>query len=733
MGYFLILGFLAPLLLFAAGFLQWRLKRVHHPQAFLKDRFLTPIGFSLVAILLAVIIVNIFFPADYNGGKAKNAKNLITDQNLEKQLEEWFLKPDTQRAVIRQIKLKGSSSPYTMTGLENYYERKTELKSPKTRQLGHYYLGYLHYLNNQYGKALNHLKKLDEETLPFTSHFKGTAYFAVDSFNPALSYLRGSHQKGHKYSDEAALMIFRILSQTNKDLKLANFLQETDHFTKIPNSKARKQMLKNGFIGTYTIVLGQIWANNFTLKGFLLALIITLVWGYFLWKIDIHDKAHIFLLSGIFFLGILTSFFTFYLSDWLTVQFDFSLTGAIWNDLAYSIIGIGLIEEFVKILPLLLILGFTRWVNQPFDYLLMASCSALGFAFVENIQYFQEGAEGTIIGRTIMSTVFHMIASSVVAYSLVRVFYRNTKIPALLIFLFHWVLAAFMHGLYNFLLFHGNIIAFLFNLILLIFYVRVWTILLNNCLNNSSLFDYQTNRYFDAIRFNTIVFLSGILALDYLVTGWNEGASTANGAIWKMIISGGFMIGVLGINLSRFDLIPGFWRKLEFWPDYEEFMKLDMSKRTINNVKLVGIEGAMDMWGNLIKGNMVYPKNFVGRQVVIQNYPYNDQLVSKLNNGKVGSFQKRVILEEKTKNGSAKQFPDWFVLKLEEPILIDSQYYTKWFLRFRKANPYLNFDKDLLALLVYSPYPEEYEKSTIQKDNLVNMGWVVVNKLFVKH
>jgi RsiW-degrading membrane proteinase PrsW (M82 family) len=56
-----------------------------------------------------------------------------------------------------------------------------------------------------------------------------------------------------------------------------------------------------------------------------------------------------------------------------------------WKYLALSVLAIGLVEEGVKIAPVLLLRRFTRLVNTPADWAIYGACSGLGFAIVENL------------------------------------------------------------------------------------------------------------------------------------------------------------------------------------------------------------------------------------------------------------------------------------------------------------------------------------------------------------
>ncbi|MCB0779423.1 MAG: PrsW family intramembrane metalloprotease, partial [Flavobacteriales bacterium] len=98
---------------------------------------------------------------------------------------------------------------------------------------------------------------------------------------------------------------------------------------------------------------------------------------------------------------------------WLRGATGMALTGDLWDDLVYSVVAIGLVEEVVKLLPYLLIWRLTRQVDEPFDHLLYGSIAALGFAFMENTLYLESTRLTAVTGRALLASVAHMFDTSI--------------------------------------------------------------------------------------------------------------------------------------------------------------------------------------------------------------------------------------------------------------------------------------------------------------------------------
>jgi hypothetical protein len=287
----------------------------------------------------------------------------------------------------------------------------------------------------------------------------------------------------------------------------------------------------------------------------------------------------------------LFSLVTFPLSDFNNVFFGFVLNGGLINDFFYSVIGIGAIEELVKIIPLLLILRYTKIINEPFDYIVYASISALGFAFIENLIYFNEQSLHIIHGRALTAVVSHMFDSSIIAYGLMLNKYKRRWNPYLN-FLFFFSLAAIAHGFYDFWLINES--ASTFSVITLLFFLAslsIWNSFKNNALNQSSFYDKNILINNENLQDYLFYSLAGVLLFEYIALGFKYGPTVANEGIFDSLLSGTYLIFFLSTSLSRFNLKQGEWAPIEYWSkaekiDYEKVVgeKIRINRFTKNNL-----------------------------------------------------------------------------------------------------------------------------------------------------
>jgi RsiW-degrading membrane proteinase PrsW (M82 family) len=231
--------------------------------------------------------------------------------------------------------------------------------------------------------------------------------------------------------------------------------------------------------------------------------------------------------------------------------------GTYLNDLLYYVFVVGLIEEALKVLPVLLVMRFTRAIDQPVDYIIYGSISALGFAFMENLLPGAEWRPGTISTRALGAVVLHMTETSLVMYGLFYSRYRVKNKP-LQYFLLAFGAACALHGFSDFSAARGwGILGFLIT----IYCIRQYGIFINGALNRSERNPDQSQRQLQVAEY-LCYSLAAILMLQYVVSAVKYGSSNANSAfLWTAFFSY-FWLCVILVNLGSFDIRKRQWLPL---------------------------------------------------------------------------------------------------------------------------------------------------------------------------
>jgi RsiW-degrading membrane proteinase PrsW (M82 family) len=155
-----------------------------------------------------------------------------------------------------------------------------------------------------------------------------------------------------------------------------------------------------------------------------------------------------------FVLGIAASFLSksLYVGlGWFDLRYD-ALALADSNPLgllAFSVLAIGPIEEFAKLLPFVLIVLRFKAFDEPMDGIIYASFIALGYAAMENLHYLQFLTPWEAAARGFAGPVVHMLFASIWGFWIGCAHLGTRSI--VVCGLEGFAIAAVLHGLYDFM------------------------------------------------------------------------------------------------------------------------------------------------------------------------------------------------------------------------------------------------------------------------------------------
>ncbi len=182
----------------------------------------------------------------------------------------------------------------------------------------------------------------------------------------------------------------------------------------------------------------------------LLTLVTGIGWAFFLFHLGevgkFRSTTTLLCVAG-FLLGVLSTTPTVYAAIWQDNFLNFPRTGTSLQTLAYQIGGVGLREEFCKLLLFLPLLPFLVKRGSDLEALLVASFVGLGFAVEENGGYFSRslGADGP--GRFLTANFLHIVLTGMNGLALFRA--ATWGVRGINEFLTVFPLTVLVHGLYN--------------------------------------------------------------------------------------------------------------------------------------------------------------------------------------------------------------------------------------------------------------------------------------------
>ena len=409
------------------------------------------------------------------------------------------------------------------------------------------------------------LRQIENPNMKYANFIAGKIAFQEAGPIAAEEYFR-EEIRLNGYKEGAWKELAWIYELEGRKADLEKLIYTAESRESVPEYLRYKVYFLHGdLLSYYGLRFGKMF-RTLPLWGVLGDLLILFTWLFFLRRLSFLSPVkwkHFFLSVGI---GSLLA-----MSSWMLYEFyhhilHFNTNGEIRNDFLYCFLGIGLIEELVKLIPFLIILRFTNIIKKPIDYILIASAAGLGFAFFENLLYISQYGLDVIHTRALTASVSHMASSAIVAYGFVLVKFRYPgKFWIIPLF---FLGAALAHGFYDFWLLNEKVHSL--SILTLFFYlseILVYVSFVNITLNQSAI-----GRSVSEISFSTqrlASFIAGALILVFLIeytgTCLVYGTSIGNGTLMDSFLSGGYLIFFLSVRLSNIDIVPGEWSKIEFF------------------------------------------------------------------------------------------------------------------------------------------------------------------------
>ncbi|MFM7022761.1 MAG: PrsW family glutamic-type intramembrane protease [Flavobacteriales bacterium] len=574
-----------------------------------------------------------------------------------------------------------------------FYSHFLKSDSIQSLDIGHFGLGLCYNKIGLYDEAVTHYGAVKNRELPYLHYLYGNLFSYIDTARAKKAYLTELENNGFV---EGAYQNLGELYTNNLDAlyALAKSNMGADHLS--VSLKRKAYFLKHDW-GSYAQSVVSRFFMGFNVFGFAGALLVLMVWMVYLIKVDFYQKGNSVPLVFTLILGMLFAFMTSYFTDYLKYEYQFTLNGGLMHDLMYCIIGIGLVEEIVKILPFLIALVLLRKViKEPIDYIIFAAVSALGFAFIENIFYFDHSGLNKIQGRALSATVSHMFNTSLIAYFIV-LGKKIRKYNVYVNFVAGLILASVLHGLYDFWLINQSVRSFSFlTFFQLLVSMFVWSSMINNCINNSSKF--ESTAHYDAREINDYLLysLSFVFLFEYMVIAFEHGAQYANKTFVDDIITGAFLLIFLTFSLSKFDVVRNYWAPLRFW-DWETLKNTHrLTPYYFNLAEILG----QNVEINIFRSDSVL-KNVV---------PMRGEIISR-----------ELISWEK----------DWYLIQLEQPITIAWKTYDHVLVKAKDAGHTILSQSNQAVQLRLVGDMEDLKKNKKVKSDFLLADYAILNKVRV--
>jgi RsiW-degrading membrane proteinase PrsW (M82 family) len=285
------------------------------------------------------------------------------------------------------------------------------------------------------------------------------------------------------------------------------------------------------------------------------AIVSAALWLDYFRRIDVFEKESIRYLLITLAIGGFTPYISLFIYG-IFERLGFSENGRFFNDFLYSIFGIGLNEEFSKIVGVIFVFTFLKkQINEPIDILIYAGVTALGFSMVENYHYFNNHGLRIITSRTFYSALEHIINTSIIVYGFYRytLFKRGSPIVNTTVAV---CIAVVSHGLFDFFLTDNVSVIFTAFLATVIYLVGInfWIQMLNNANNFSSFFDYDKIHYSKKLETRLFAWYALTLVIAFVNNLIVMDLKFSFITLVYSLISDGFLFFVVILRVSRFKI-----------------------------------------------------------------------------------------------------------------------------------------------------------------------------------
>lgn len=663
----------------------------------------TSIVIAVVILIISFLFINVFTldPVFSNLSKQIEYGKKTAQPWLESNAYKILLLKDTNNLDLEYTFIKShfdenqdmgpSEKDFNKEGtfLFNYYTNWTKSTNVKKADMGQLGLALYYYFRIDHGNSRSHLENIHNTKLKYVNTYLGIQNYYFNERQKAMECF-AKEIKLNGDLEGAYYHLSQIYNYEEKYNQITPFVYNEKIKQYIPyNYRQRAHITNLDFYNYFKDLFLQVFSKA-NLIGFIGALLILFVWVLYLKKVNVYQKNN---WKSIVFTIVLSAICV--LPVWLLYDIykyllGFQLNGNVINDSLYCVFGIGVIEELVKFVPFLIILRFTKIINEPIDYIMYASLSALGFAFVENFNYFEDGSINIIHSRALTASIAHMVFSSIVVYGLILAKFRYKKNTFLFGLLFFFI-AAFAHGFYDFWLLNEYVAGFsIFTFLCLLTGILVYASLTNNALNHSLTSSDNINLNTSKLASNLASGLIGVFLFEYICLVIIYGPTIGNREFISSTISGGYLILFSSIRLSNLDIIPGEWSPIDFF---------------------VGLMPAQIIFGDK-KPN------------------YNSLVGQKIN---IKIFRKKGILEsllpidgEIIKREKISGFSGWLLVKLDKPLPVKG---NKEFILIRakeKSELIRNGDNTIVSFVVI-PNIALLENSNKKLKDFIFVDWAVAN------
>jgi RsiW-degrading membrane proteinase PrsW (M82 family) len=477
----------------------------------------------------------------------KTGQELLKDDLTNPDLHYWLLRCyiglTPNEIALNAPRLKDRGYPW------KFYDSLGRVPDPVLSDISKLLRACL-YTNLENDKAISFLDSISNRSMIHLNEMYGTISV---SLSESVDYYKKEIQL-HPRNENAYRELIICLRDSEKYEEATHYIHLADSNGIPVHSRIKRSVFMNYSYGTlFTFVYSIPFRNVFNI-GTIGAICILAAWLLFLFKINVFREP---VLKDV----IITTLLAVLINPLCLVIYEIFgiydlFTQDTWRD---NILSTGLIEEFIKFLPVVLLMIIRRGsVNSPFQVLFYGTVSALIFAFMENILYFNNYYDIDIIARRALIASVHVVSTGIVCYGYILFRFRSKN--------FSWLFscfafAAIFHGTYNTFLTHEWYPVSVFLVLIGNF---AWSSMVNNTINCSPGFDKEVKEIHIPAATWFISGLSFVILAEFFLNTFQYGKTTGLEVFESSIVGQSLFLLTFAFAITRFEIVKDKWTRLDF-------------------------------------------------------------------------------------------------------------------------------------------------------------------------
>lgn len=329
-----------------------------------------------------------------------------------------------------------------------HYDNLCRSSDPRTKAFGCYYYGLYFAHQDENDRAMRIYDQIEDGVVPYLDFSRAMVYAKRGNHRKAASHLRREIDSGADRKIIVAALSNSLAE--SKEWPALRELQEDPNLGEFVSLSARQTYrLVHGDLTGYAAGYLDLYAE-IMLVPLLLAVVGLAIWLWLLrWWTTMHPWQWPIILA-VLLAGAVSAHLVYLAHDAVGLVFDLGFRGDYIKDFLFAILFIGIVEEFVKFVPVVLLSAVSNTLKKPVDWMVFAGISGLGFGAAEAYGYLSHFGHSIAVGRVFISLPLHVMLSAGIGI-MVGEAERRGKSRAQL---FAWglALAAFVHGVFDYLL-----------------------------------------------------------------------------------------------------------------------------------------------------------------------------------------------------------------------------------------------------------------------------------------